>query len=95
MFRDLAKHADTVSAILAGPAYLSGLSEDNILILRDQAAQALAPEKHATLAETCLALQTLDHAVESFTEKTTAMLNKWQSKDAAIIQDTLNRSATN
>lgn len=94
MFHDASKHPDTVAAILGGPAYLSGLTPDNMAMLRDQAAKALVAEKHAMIAETRTALGILDKAVESFTEKTTAMLNKWQSKDAAIIQDTLNRKAS-
>ena len=60
-------------------------------MLRDQAAKALVPDKRALIAETRLALTILDKAAESFAEKTTKMLRKWQSKDATIIQDTLNR----
>ncbi len=94
MFHDAANNRETVSAILGGPAYLCNLSDDNIRMLRDQAEQSLCPEKRDLLAETRTALGILDKAVESFTSKTTALLNRWQSRDAAIIADTLNRKAT-
>lgn len=90
MFHRAAENPDTVAAILGGPAYLSGLKDDTFLMLKDQAAQSLAPEQHAMIAETRAALGILDKAVESFTEKTTALLSKWQSKDAEIIEKTLN-----
>lgn len=91
IFINPAKNADTVAAIVAGPSYLSGLSDDNLAMLKDKAAQVLAPEKHALIAETRLALSILDKAATAFADNTTAMLRKWQSKDATIIQDTLNR----
>ncbi len=85
------KDRDTMAAILSGPAYLSGLTPDNMLMLRDQAAQSLCPEKRELLAETRTALGILDKAVETFTSKTTALLNRWASKDAKIIREVLDR----
>ncbi len=91
LFHNAAENRDTVAAILQAPGYLSRLSDDNLLMLRDQAAKSLCPEKHAMLAETRVALGVLDRAVESFTAKTTAMLNRWASKDAKIIREVLDR----
>ena len=85
------KDRDTMAAILSGPAYLSRLTPDNMLMLRDQAAQSLCPEKRELLAETRTALGILDKAVETFTSKTTALLNRWASKDAKIIREVLDR----
>lgn len=80
---------ETVSAVLHGPSYLSGLSPENQALLRRMAAEKFAPEQVARRAETADALARVERASSHFMETIAGRLREWRDDDSRIIEENL------
>ena len=76
----------TMSAVLSGPAYLSGLKDEEQALLRDRAMRAVAPEQHRHLGETRTAIERLDRALGNFTKSMAENIRSWRNDDNELLE---------
>lgn len=79
----------TISAVLHAPAYLSGLTDEQQVLLRTMAAAKLAPDHVAQRDEAEAALGQVHNAIGSFTKTMAGRLRQWRDTDAKIIEEAL------
>lgn len=89
-FRDLSKlighDPATTSAVLAAPAYLSGISDENQGLLRQLAADRMMPDKVAARKEAADGLAKLRHAAQNFSDAMAGNIAEWSDPDNETLQ---------
>lgn len=71
----------TISAVLSGPAYLSGLTDEQQELLRQQAARVVAPDQTSQLSDTEAAIQRVERALSHFTDTIAVNIRAWRDED--------------
>lgn len=75
----------TVSAILSAPAYLSGLSDDNMAVLRDQAVSTWAPDQQAKLNEAKASLSRVQKARDRAISFLAPKIRTWAEPESTAL----------
>ncbi len=68
----------TISALLSAPAYLSGIHDEQQVLLRGVAAKAVAPEKVAAHEETQAAIASVERVLTEFSKTVAEKINQWR-----------------
>lgn len=79
----------TMASVLSSPAYLSGLSDANLTLLRVVAAEHVVPEKVRDRDAAADAERVVSRAIDHFTTTLAANLREWRDEDSKIIQEGL------
>ena len=77
--------AQTMSAVLSGPAYLSGLSQENQQVLYTAAAENYAPKEYASLLEARDLSARVEKAAERFSTEMQKRLPGWARPQPAAL----------
>lgn len=76
----------TASAVLRGPAYLSGLTEKNQAVLRMVAGKRFAPDEVTARDEAVAARERVETAGDHFMETMAVNLRAWSDTDHKILE---------
>ncbi len=79
----------TISALLNAPAYLSGLTDEQQVILRNQALNTVAPELVQRRTEATRSLELVEVALNHFTKITSAKIVEWRDEDSKLLAERL------
>lgn len=71
----------TISAVLSGPAYLSGLTDEQQAVIRAEAGRAVAPDQTKELADTEAAIARVERALGHFADTMATNIRDWRDDD--------------